>query len=209
MVISATVLAILAALGLVGGAASGIATAVTSKQAADNANATNVQLTRETNAQNQYNIEHAHQIEMADLQAAGLNPVLTATGGNGAPIVSMNTPRVNPAAPDLSGIHSAFSGLSNMAMLGLMAQYRMDVAQERNNTLTAIANSRNATSTANAVLRKETLDSLYKRKASMLNKAWEGSSYASSAKQISQMAKEFGMTKEEFLKMVKTPWVNK
>ncbi|WNK14362.1 MAG: DNA pilot protein [Microvirus sp.] len=31
-----------------------------------------------------YYAEHAHQIEMADLKAAGLNPILTATGGRGA-----------------------------------------------------------------------------------------------------------------------------
>lgn len=186
MVLSTAILlsALVAALG---STAVGVANAKTSYDAQTSANKTNVELTRETNAQNQYNIEHAHQIEMADLKAAGLNPVLTASGGNGAPITSLNTPQVKAASPDLSGIQSAFSGFQNMAMMAMMMENNAMMAQERNNTLTAIANGRNATASANAVLRNETLSKLYQRKANMLNAGMDGLGLTRSAKQVTDL----------------------
>lgn len=49
--------------------------------AQERANQQNIELQKDVNAQNQYNLEHAHQIEVADLQAAGLNPWLSVGGG--------------------------------------------------------------------------------------------------------------------------------
>lgn len=86
------------------------------------ANEQNVKMQQETNAQNQYNIEHAHQIEMKDLEAAGLNPVLTATGGSGAPISQLQSPSVKPVQTDLSGINSAISSAMNSMTMMMMAK---------------------------------------------------------------------------------------
>ena len=39
-----------------------------------------------------YYTEHAHQVEVNDLRQAGLNPILSATGGRGAPMPGMSSP---------------------------------------------------------------------------------------------------------------------
>lgn len=117
----------LLALAIASVAAAGIGAAVSvannnkNVKAQEEANEKNVQMQQETNAQNQYNIEHAHQIEMKDLEAAGLNPVLTATGGNGAPISQLQSPSVKPVQSDLSGINSAISSAMNSMTMMMMA----------------------------------------------------------------------------------------
>lgn len=157
-------------------------------------NETNVALQREANAQNQYNIEHAHQIEMNDLKEAGLNPVLTATGGSGAPLVSMNSPRTQAPQMDLSGIGSALQIVPHMLMM-------KELSQARNDTLVAIANSNNATKSANAVLRNETLDRLYQRKAESLSKHPEVlKSKVHSAKEADELSDK---DIQELLKIIK------
>lgn len=52
---------------------------------------------------------NAHQWEMQDLRKAGLNPILTATGGSGA-----STSSITPQMPDFSGYSRAGRAISNM-----------------------------------------------------------------------------------------------
>lgn len=200
-----SIMLLLAIIGSVAGAGSSIASAAMNKDSQEKTNAQNIQMQRETNAQNQYNIEHAHQIEMADLQAAGLNPVLTATGGSGAPIQSLNSPKAVAPQMDLSGVSSAMSGLTHMATMAMMMDMKEAIATERNNTLTAIARGHDAQNAANAVLKNDTLNRLYQRKAaSYIN---EGASNINSAKIMSDAAKRYGMSVKDFKKVLHYNWI--
>lgn len=58
--------------------------------------------------------QSAHQWEVADLRAAGLNPILSATGGNGANLPSVAVAQsANSEAPDFIGMMSALQGIRN------------------------------------------------------------------------------------------------
>ena len=58
--------------------------------------------------------QSAHQWEVADLRAAGLNPILSATGGNGANLPSVAVAQnANSEAPDIIGMMSALQGIRN------------------------------------------------------------------------------------------------
>lgn len=141
-------------------------------------NQANIDMQNATNQQNQYNIEHAHQIEMEDLRQAGLNPVLTATGGQGAPVSMLQSPKAVAPQYDLSGISSAMSGIQHALTMNMMMQMRGDIAAERNATLSSIAKGHDAQSAANAAL-----------KASMA--AQKGESLINSSK--SWMEKYYGL----------------
>lgn len=52
---------------------------------------------------------NAHQWEVEDLRKAGLNPILSATGGSGA-----STSSITPQMPDFSGVSRAGRAISNM-----------------------------------------------------------------------------------------------
>lgn len=129
------------------GAGAGVYAGAKNYQAQQEANQTNLLLNEQANSAN-YDIaklnnetqldiaKNAHQYEMADLKAAGLNPVLTATGGQGAHIGSLNTPvmqagRVQAPQLDLSGLSSALNSMSHMMMMSMIMDGRMKMNNER------------------------------------------------------------------------------
>lgn len=81
------------AAAIVGGAV--IAGGVTSAKAAERANRRNVQFAQETQGSEIELANTAHQREVADLRAAGLNPILSA-GGKGATTPDLQAPSVEP-----------------------------------------------------------------------------------------------------------------
>ena len=97
---------------LIGGAASAagnIGSSILSNSAA--VRATEKQVNWNENA-----AKHAHQWEVQDLEAAGLNPVLSATSGGAT------TGAVSPVMPDYSGIANA----GNNIMSAIMSSYTAD-----------------------------------------------------------------------------------
>lgn len=58
--------------------------------------------------------QSAHQWEVADLKAAGLNPILSATGGNGANLPSVAVAQTaNSEAPNILGMMATMQGIRN------------------------------------------------------------------------------------------------
>ena len=66
-----------------------------------------VNMTKAQWAHDEYMANTAHQREIADLRSAGLNPVLSATGGNGAPATSSGVVQSNSASAGVSARQQA------------------------------------------------------------------------------------------------------
>ncbi|AXH76080.1 MAG: DNA pilot protein [Microviridae sp.] len=109
-------LALIGTVGAVAGPLADIYSARTVAQGQESANQTNITSAREQMAFQERMSGTAHQREVKDLQAAGLNPVLSANSGASTPSGSIIP--VSNAAPNYSGI--ADKGISTAIQLAQM-----------------------------------------------------------------------------------------
>lgn len=111
-----------------------------------------------TNAQwrhDEYMANSAHQREVNDLRSAGLNPVLSATGGNGAPATSSSVIQSNSAA---AGVSARQQARNQQLQAGL--QVFADVLQAKlKDKELSIANKNADTNLMNAVTQSKQVDS--------------------------------------------------
>lgn len=91
----------------------------------------------------------AHQREVDDLRAAGLNPVLSAMGGSGASSPSVSAPSVQQPHPlDVSGIYSAAKEIGRLVSGQIDAQIAKDKADANKATAEAASEAVKATNAA-------------------------------------------------------------
>lgn len=111
-----------------------------------------------TNAQwrhDEYMANTAHQREVADLRSSGLNPVLSATGGNGAPATSSGVIQSNSAS---AGVSARQQARNQQIQAGLQVFADMIQAQLKDKELN-IASKNADTNLMNAVTQSKQVDS--------------------------------------------------
>lgn len=99
----------------------------------------------------------AHQREVADLKAAGLNPILSATGGNGAAVTSGATASgVTSAGAKGDTDMSASAAVMSILNTALNAQTQLNMANTNALTNLAVADKYNAMSKYTSELQAQT-----------------------------------------------------
>jgi len=124
--------------GAVAGAAIGAASSAFGQKKANDANK---KLAREQMAWEERMSNTAHQREVSDLRAAGLNPILSGTGGMGA-----STPSGTTGAPQQNEVSSAVDAMEKMGS----AFQKLAEAQYTANAKTAATEAAGTASTAAA-----------------------------------------------------------
>lgn len=118
-----------AAGGVIGGFFGG-SDAESSVNSAQALNSSNVDLARETMAWEERMSNTAHQREVTDLRAAGLNPILSATHGGAVTPPGIMPPQVNPDVNKASDRAAEMGVLLNSAKL--LSEVKLNAAQADN-----------------------------------------------------------------------------